>query len=98
LVAFSIVISLLAVVASIWGARWMRVVISVVLFLFAADRIFIGYMNAPRHAIGPKIANGMPPEAFFEGVRALSDVLLPFWGALFVVCCGFLALGVGRKR
>jgi len=97
LIAFSIVLSVLAAVLAMWGRRWMRVGISIVLFLFAVDVIVFGFGSAARSVAGAEIAKGNVSKPYLRGIMDLRAAMGPYEIALLAMCCGFLALGVGRK-
>lgn len=98
LVVYSIVISVLSVIISIWGVRWMRVIISIVLLLTAADVTTLRFDNVVRAVAAADVAQGSSSVAYLEGVQALRNELFPYMGILLIVCCGLFALGVSRKR
>jgi hypothetical protein len=98
IVAFSIVMSVLAAIISIWGARWMRMLILAALFLFAADVTTLRFDNIVRAVAGTEIAKESYSVAYVEGVTALRNELFPYMNGLFIVCCGLLVLGISRKR
>ena len=98
LYSISIIIAVLAVGVSIGGTLWMRVTTSIVLFLFAVYIIAFGFGNAARSVAADEIVKETVSTQYLAGIGALRREMGPYEVVLFIVCCGFLALGVSRRR
>lgn len=98
MVSVSIVVFSLAVIICIWGSQRMRISISALLFVLFLFDIKFGLDAAVRDAVRSELAKGDFSTIFLDGVHTLRNELDPLISAIFIICCGFLALGLTRNK
>jgi len=75
LIIVVITLIIITIPISIWGARWMRVILAVILFMLLTFILLISFDGEARSIMGEAIESKVHAHEYAEGIRALKTAI-----------------------